>query len=147
MWLAPDRPGPRKKRLKCPHDFLTLTRNDNGLHFNGPMLIPPKSRFQECPIEHINANQYKYARQGIERIDVKPIWNIPGIAEYAFKTIKWGRADPGDILILPLSSSELPQKSPTFASCDRGIKDLQSAYNLSDELAQEIYAERDSHGF
>jgi hypothetical protein len=75
LWLAPDRPGPRRNRKKYGCDF--LTRNDNGLHFNGPMLIPPKPRFRGCPIEHIEANQSKYARYGIERSHVKQV-DFPG---------------------------------------------------------------------
>ena len=102
------------------------------------MLIPPKSRFRGCPIEHIEANQSKYARYGIERIHVKQVDYIPGIADYAFKTIKWGRADPDNILILPVSASELPQRSPSSVSCDRGIKDIQAALNVSDEVAEAI---------
>jgi hypothetical protein len=139
LWLVPDRPGSRKKRKKCARDF--LTRNDTGLHFNGPMLLPPKSRFREPLIKHIEANQAKYAGHGIERIHVKPIDDIPGIADYTFKTVKWGRADPDDILILPASTTELPQRSLPDASGDRGIKDIQSAYNVSDEVAEEIYAQ------
>jgi hypothetical protein len=106
------------------------------------MALPPKSRFCESVIQHIEKNQFRYARHGIERIHAEAIYDIAGIASYACKTIKWRRANPDDILILPASPSELPQNSPTFASCDRGIKGLQSAYNLSDELAREIYADR-----
>jgi hypothetical protein len=61
--------------------------------------------------------------------------------------VKWGRADPDDILILPVSSSELPQRLPSAISFDRGIKDIQAACNMSDEVAEEIYAHRNSRGF
>jgi hypothetical protein len=146
LWLIPDRPVSKRNGKKHGCDF--LTRNDNGLHFNGPMLIPPKSRFRECPIEHIEANQSKYIGHGIERIHVKKVYDNPGIADYAFKTVKWGRADPDDILILPISPSELPQKSPSsIPPYDRGIKDIQAAFNMSEEVAEEIYAHRNSHGF
>lgn len=144
LWLVPDRPGPRRNRKKYGCNF--LTRNDNGLHFNGPMLIPPKSRFRGCPIEHIEANQSKYARYGIERIHVKQVDDIPGIADYAFKTVKWGRADPDDILFLPFSPSELSRQTPPFVPLDRGIKDIQSALNVSDEMANKIYGDSNSHG-
>ena len=145
LWLIPDRPVSKRNGKKHACDF--LARNDNGLHFNGPMLIPPKSRFRECRIKHIEANQSRYARHGIERIHVKPIDDTAGIADYVFKTVKWGGADPDDILILPVSASELPQRSPRSVSCDRGRKDIQSAFNVSDEVAEEINAQRNSHGF
>jgi hypothetical protein len=140
LWLIPDRPVAKRNGKKHGCDF--LTRNDNGLHFNGPMLIPPKSRFRGCPIEHIEANQSKYARHGIERIHVKPVYDIPEIVDYSFKTIKWGRADLDEILILPVSPNELPQPtSSCVSSLDRSIKDIQAAYNLSDEVADEICAQ------
>ena len=79
---------------------------------------------------------------------MEPVDDIPGMVDYSFKTIKWGRADPYDILFLPFSPSELPQRSPApFSSYDRGIKDIQSALNVSDGVAEEIYAHRNSHGF
>jgi hypothetical protein len=144
LWLIPDRPVAKQNGKKHGCDF--LTRNDNGLHFNGPMLIPPKSRFRGCPIEHIEVHQSKYARHGIERIHVKQVDDIPGIVDYSFKTVKRGRADPYGILFLPFSSSELPQRTPSFVPRDRGIKDLQAAFNMSDEVADEIYAHRNCHG-
>ena len=64
-----------------------------------------------------------------------------------FKTVKWGRADPDDILILPFSPSELSQRTPSFVPPDRGIKDIQSALNVSDEMANKIYGSSNSHGF
>jgi hypothetical protein len=145
LWLIPDRPVSKRNVKKYACDF--LARNDNGLHFNGPMLIPPKSRFRECPIEHIEENQSKYARYGIERIHVKPIDDTAGIADYVFKTVKWGRADPYDILFLPFSSSELPQQSPSFVPRDRGINDIQSALNVSDEVAAKMLANGSSRVF
>jgi hypothetical protein len=145
LWLISDRPVSKRSGKKYACDF--LARNDNGLHFNGPMLIPPESRFRECPIEHIKANQSSCTRQGIERIHVKPVDDIPGIVDYSFKTVKRGRADPYDILFLPVSPSELPQQSPSSLPCDRSIKDIQAAYNVSDEVADELYAHRNSHGF
>jgi hypothetical protein len=145
LWLIPDRPVSKRNGKKHGCDF--FTRNDNGLHFNGLMLIPPKSRFRECPIEHIEANQSKYTGHGIERIHVKPVDYMPGIADYVFKTVKWGRADPDDILILPFSSSELPRRTPSYVSGDRGIKDFQAAFNVSDEVAEKMLANGNSRSF
>jgi hypothetical protein len=138
LWLYPDRPGFRRKRKKYSSDL--LTRNDNGLHFNGALLLPPKSRFHGSIIEHISENQTRYCRHGIERIHVKEADYIPGAIDYAGKTVKWGRADPDDILILPLSPGELPNKTPSWSPSGRAVKDMQSALNVSDEIAEAIYA-------
>jgi hypothetical protein len=138
LMLFPDLPVAKRNGQKHGYDF--LARSDNGLHFNGPMLLPPKSRFRECPIAHIEENQSKYARRGIERIHIKAIDSIPGIADYALKTIKKGRASPEDILILPMGLSELPKKLPSLAPADRAIKNIQSALNVSDEVARDLYA-------
>jgi hypothetical protein len=138
LWVFPDRPVAKRAGKKVGADF--LTRNDNGLHFNGFLMIPPKSRFKECPIEHIKKNHEKYARRGIERIHVRgDVYNVGGLADYALKTIKRARADADDILILPKTRNEMPAKRPTLCSGDRAIKDNQSALNVSDEVAEEIY--------
>jgi hypothetical protein len=142
--LFPDRPGLRTRRKKYSRDF--LTRNDNGLHFNGPILLAPKSRFRQDPIEHIEANQSKYCRYGIERIHVKAVDYIPGIADYSGKTVKWRRANPDDILILPLDASELPQKISASIPEERAIKDIQSTLHVSDEVAEAVYASRRGQG-
>jgi hypothetical protein len=134
FWLFPDLPVRKNKGTS-----LREVTINGGLHFNGPMLIPPVSRFKECPIKHIAKNQTKYTRYGIERIDVKAGWDIPGLADYAAKTIKNRRADEGDILILPRSVTELPdKKKPAFDPKDRLIKDIQSRFNVCDEMAQKM---------
>jgi hypothetical protein len=139
LWLFLDRPcfKHEKKSLR------DVTIN-NGLHYNGTLLIPPESRFRECPIRHIEENQQKYARKGIARIHVKPIdGRIPEIVDYSMKTIKWGQ---DDILILPRSVSELPGKSvPEIDPEARRVKDLQSAFNVSDEIAQEVLGKTVDH--
>ena len=134
LWLFPDLPGPKNEK----HSLREVTIN-GGLHYNGPLLIPPVSRFQECPIKHFKENQAKYARHGIERIHIVAGGDIPGLADYAAKNIKNHRADEGDILILPRSVTKLPDKKKTaFDPKDRLLKDIQSSMNVSDEMAQQI---------
>jgi hypothetical protein len=140
LWVFPDRPVAKRAAKKVGVSF--LTRNDNGLHYNGFLMIPPKSRFKECPIEHIRQNQEKYAQRGIERIHVRDVYNVGGLADYALKTIKWGRADEADILILPKTWDEMPAKRPALGPRDRTIRDIKSALNVSDEVAEEIYNAR-----
>ena len=65
--------------------------------------------------------------------------DIPGLADYAAKTIKNHRADEGDILILPRSVTELPDKKKTaFDPKDRLLKDIQSRFNVCDEVARKM---------
>jgi hypothetical protein len=78
--------------------------NAGGLHFNGILLIPPKSRFHECPVEHINHHQSRYIGKDIARIHiVKADRNVHYLMDYITKSLKRGRANPDDILILPES--------------------------------------------
>jgi hypothetical protein len=100
LMLFPDRPV--WKREKTSLREITI---NGGLHFNGPMLIPPISRFRDCVISHIHEKQSRYCRYGISRIHVEEIHDVPGLIDYATKTLKWHRADPDDILILPKSPS------------------------------------------
>ena len=126
FWLFPDLPV-RKNKGNSLRD---VTIN-GGLHYNGPMLIPPVSRFKECPIKHLKENQARYALHGIERIYLMAGGDILGLADYAAKTIKNHRADEGDILILPRSVTELPdKKKPAFDPKDRLLKDIQSRFNV-----------------
>src|ERR1035441_4646285 len=86
LWLFPDR-HVWKRFNKTP--IREMQFNDNGLHFNGPLMIPPVSRFKECPIQHIHDNQRKYAVHGIDRIHVKyATFDLDRLADYAGKTIK-----------------------------------------------------------
>lgn len=132
FWLFPDKP--KRNGSVYIHD---VTFNDNGTHFNGPMLIPRISRLKgECPIRHIEENQKMYACRGIERIHVKKAHDLDGLADYAAKTVKWGRIDPGGILVLPQALGEVKRSaSPPQDPQERAIKDIQAAFNVSRDLA------------
>src|ERR1051325_3306589 len=71
LLLFPDRPVWKHEK----YSLREVTINGGGLHFNGPMLMPPVSRFRECPIQHIHDNQRVYARRGIARIHVEAIYD------------------------------------------------------------------------
>jgi len=147
FWLFPDLPAPKNEK----NSLREVTIN-GGLHYNGPMLLPPVSRFQECPIKHLEGNRAKYARHGIARIHLVPGGDISGLADYAAKsiknrraadyaakTIKNRRANEDDIIVLPRTVGELPEKNkPIFDPKGRLLKDIQSSMNVSDEMAQQI---------
>lgn len=106
----------------------------------GQMLSPPESRFNECPIKYFEREQATYTRHGIERIHIKQGGitgnGIPGLADYAAKTIKNRGADEIDIIVLPRAVKELPAKKPTIIDPkERLLKDIQSRYNVADEIA------------
>lgn len=123
LWLFPDRPC-RKTKMTIPKQF--FAGNDNGLHFNGPLLLPPISRFKERPVDHLEANRSRYERHGIQRIHVARVYDIPGIIDYAAKTIKYGTASMDDIFVLPKRLSELPGKIRHLASSDRRMNDIEA---------------------
>jgi hypothetical protein len=134
LWLFPDLPV-----FKYEKTSLREVNINGGLHFNGPMLLPPVSSFKECPIKHIAENQGKYARYGIDRIHIMPGGDIPGLADYAAKNIKNRRANEEDIMQLPRSVTELPEKKrPFFDPKERLLKDIQSRFNVCDEIAQKM---------
>ena len=134
LWLFPDLPG--HKNAKSSLREVTI---NGGLHYNGPMLIPPVSRFKECPIKHLEEKQARYARHGIERIHIVAGGDIPGLVDYAAKTIKNRRANEEDILVLPRSATKLPaKKNPIVDPKDRLLKDIQSSMNVSDEIARQM---------
>ena len=65
--------------------------------------------------------------------------DISGLADYAAKTVKNCRANDEDIIVLPRSVTELPaKKKPIFDPRDRLLKDIQSRFNVSDEIAREM---------
>jgi hypothetical protein len=134
LWLFPDRPiGNRKHKTS----ILELQFNDNGVHYNGPMMIPPVSRFKECPIQHIHGNQRKYAVHGIERIYVQKInWDSDRVLDYAGKTTKWDRELRDDIIILPDPGKR--QRVPVMSVEERAMRDFQSRHNVSDEIAGQM---------
>ena len=134
FWLFPDLPV--HKRAKSSLRDVTI---NGGLHYNGPLLIPPVSRFKECPIKHLQDNQVEYAHHGIKRIHIVAVGNFAGLADYAAKTIKNRRANEEDIIVLPRHVTQLPaKKTPIFDPRDRLLKDIQSRFNVGNEIAQQI---------
>lgn len=132
LWLFPDLPVHKHEKTS-----LREVTINGGLHFNGPLLIPPVSRFKECPIKHLAENQDTYAAYGIERIHIVAGDDISGLADYAIKCIANGKADKDDILVLPRPVKDLPSKrNANLSPQERLFKNIQSSLNVSDEIAQ-----------
>lgn len=106
MMLFPDLPV-YKHEKKSIQD---VSIND-GLHYGGIALTSPISRCQTSLDDHFTDDQEKYLNKKLERIFVKPITHSHNyVTDYVMKAIKNGRMSEEDIVILPRTSSELPDK-------------------------------------
>jgi hypothetical protein len=124
---------------------------NGGLHLNGVILIPAKSRLQEEFVTHINRRQGLYVdrtvngrsvydRGGIERVYVKPIdLNYYNVIDYSLKTVKTGKVDYDRTIILPRTRKEMRPNIPVIDARARAIKNIQAATNVSDNEAVRIY--------
>jgi hypothetical protein len=83
---------------------------NNGLHFHGALLIPARARkdwYRKLDLEKIKAHSC------IRNIHREPISSRPRYtAGYALKHLKYDADAPDDIVVLPVSKSELPPKQP-----------------------------------
>jgi hypothetical protein len=109
LWIVvPDLP----KRNSDISEF----RLNDGLHLNGPMLIPIDTRMLETLWMHMHpeAKSYKfYIRpdRALARIHIEPIKFSPErMTDYAFKTLKVKIPDLDTILIFPKTVSQLPDR-------------------------------------
>jgi hypothetical protein len=103
---CPDFPVPKYEKKPLP-DVVT----NDGLHYNGLLLVPPGSSRLKVPVQqHFTDNQSYYVReQVLNRIHVEPITHdVYGVTDYAFKGLKANRL-PGNetILILPKTGREI----------------------------------------
>ena len=103
---CPDFPAQKYEKKSLP-DVIT----NDGLHYNGILLVPPgSSRLKVSVPQHFSDNQSYYVRdQILTRIDVRPITHdIEHLTDYALKGLKTNRL-PGNetLLILPKSSREI----------------------------------------
>ena len=106
MMLFPDLPV-YKHEKKSIQD---VSIND-GLHYGGIALTSPISRCQTSLDDHFTEDQEKYLSKKLERSFVKPITHSHNyVTDYVMKAIKNGRMSEEDIVILPRTISELPDK-------------------------------------
>jgi hypothetical protein len=109
LWpVVPDLPKDMKS------SFPEFRLND-GLHLNGPMLIPINTRMRETLWMHVQPEAkyyHEYVRpdRPLLRIHVEPIEFSPErMTDYAMKTLKFKIPDLDCIQIFPKSISELPE--------------------------------------
>lgn len=136
--LYPDLPMLRQKRRKT--SIREVKINGGGLHYNGFLLIPPVSRFWGDPVELIQESHSLYCRHRIDRIHPEYVNDdVRRVVEYATKTIAEGRAELDDMLVLPRSLAEVKRANSPIAPEQKSIKDIVSAYNVSEEQARQMY--------
>jgi hypothetical protein len=130
----PDRPVWKHDKVS----LRAISLND-GLHYNGFMLIRLNSRFREDPISHIHEHQHRYARKGLSRIHVQRTdQETDALADYSLKSVK---RDPGleeHILVLPRPISDFRRNEPVLDPRGRAVRDLMSSLNVCPETAAAI---------
>jgi hypothetical protein len=106
----------------------------HGLHYNGLLSVSDWSRV--ALEEHLRRKRSLYARNGIVRVHVIPVQYDPHrIAGYSIKTVKCGRLSYDDTIILPRPWEPKP---PNIDPKSKAKKDIQSRFNLSDEIADQF---------
>lgn len=101
--LIPDWPVPKRARASPREVSL-----NNGLHYQGLALIPPRSRLREPLDEHFETHQALYTWGPVERIHAEPITHDHRrVVLYLFKSLQRRRADFDSIIMLPKAISEL----------------------------------------
>jgi hypothetical protein len=138
LWLCPDLPAPKRAKKS---DLADMNINE-GLHYNGPLRIPPVSRKKMNLADELARHKRRYAVKGIDRIHVEPIDRDPSkISDYVQKTVKRGLCSDDRIVILPRSESEIRQQMKMHLTPgERMIKDLQARYNIAPQFAGELVA-------
>jgi hypothetical protein len=102
----PDRPVFKREK-----QTLAQVAINGGQHVHGILGIPATTRMREDLATHVASQSvYTDARwTRIRHIDVRLITSRPAyVADYALKSLKYSFADSDDLLILPMSSSEVP---------------------------------------
>jgi hypothetical protein len=103
MMLFPDLPVYKRTR-PTPKDVFV----NDGLHYGGIALTPPKSRI-EIPMDaYFDEKESEYLSKRLERIHVEPITSDAAyVTDYVAKSIKRGTTSLDDIVILPRTRDEL----------------------------------------
>jgi hypothetical protein len=132
--FLPDVPAFKKSQ----YGIKDVSVND-GIHVHGVVITPRKSRVKEPLHLHFARKNKLYVRGKILRIQVDPIRSdAEFVTDYAGKALKKRRFSTDDVLILPKTVAELPARKyrPPASKELRAIKDIQSATNVSNEVAR-----------
>jgi hypothetical protein len=134
----PDRPVTKKQQ----HRLRDVSVND-GFHMHGVLVSPSISRLKVGLDEHFQDNAALYKTPKLHRIDIRPITHSPDhVTQYAGKALRSWQFTEDDMLILPESMRERAQQAPLTDAEARRIRDIQSRYSVSDDLARTLATNR-----
>jgi hypothetical protein len=132
--------GPAYKKTK--QRLRDVTVND-GLHMHGIVVATRAGRLKIGLDEHFLEQRALYQTHKMYRIHVEPInHSAVYVTGYAGKALKTPRCVNDDILILPRSVDEVSQQNCLLDHDTRKLRDIQSRFNVSDELAQNFAAQK-----
>ena len=101
--LFPDLPV-FKRRRPTPKDVFV----NDGLHYGGIILTPPKSRMKTALDAYFDENEGLFLNEKLARIHVEPITrDADYVTDYVAKSVKHGTVSADDIVILPKCTREL----------------------------------------
>lgn len=107
IWLcAPDLPVAKRRADKkiCVRDV----KLNDGLHYQGILLMPPWSRIDDVQMHFEDLRPTYLAQASLDRVDVEPIVdNHRYVVGYGLKQTLKKRFDVGDIFVLPRAMGEL----------------------------------------
>jgi hypothetical protein len=110
--FVPDLPVCKRSK----QDLQDVVIND-GLHMHGILVANRWGRISEPLDVHLERNLEKYLTGNLRHIDVQQITRTPGyVAEYGMKGLKRPSFSTDNILILPKTLGELPDRKPRLGT-------------------------------
>jgi hypothetical protein len=101
------------------------------------LVSPSTSRLRMGLDEHFREHSRLYLTPKLYRIDVRPITHSPDhVTQYAGKSLRSWQFAEDDVLILPESVGERAKETPLTNAEERKLRDIQSRFNVSDDLAR-----------
>jgi hypothetical protein len=134
-----DRPVPKRnnlKRNKLKCNKRLLLPND-GLHVHGLVSANRLGRIRVPLDKHFCKRMDDYLIDHIEDIDIQKITHDHAyVGGYGAKGLKNRSFSSDDVLVLPKGLDELANKAPRYPD---PIQDIETALNVSEESAKEIF--------
>jgi hypothetical protein len=118
----PDYPVPKHDKQR----LADITTN-GGLHMHAILAVPWQSRLKQDVITHVDRYARLYVKEPLSRIHIGLIENnLNRVGDYVFKSIKRGRCDWDDVIVLPKSTAEVRNRSEAY----KKMVKLMSSFDL-----------------
>jgi hypothetical protein len=109
--FVPDLPVAKKSKQDLRDVFI-----NDGLHVHGIVVANRLGRIPEPLDVHFERNLEKYLTGNLRNIDIKPITRTAGyVTEYGMKGLKRPTFTMDNVLVLPRTIGELPDRNPRSA--------------------------------